>query len=76
MLEQPARLFLTNHIAIAFPPLLLLDTHNGVFRRHSAASNSVNPGSFSKWRPANTDDERVSKFQLQGLSQKTRYAFS
>jgi len=24
-----------------------------VFRRHSAASNSVNPGSFSKWRLAN-----------------------
>jgi len=23
-----------------------------VFRRHLAASNSVNPGSFSKWRPA------------------------
>jgi len=42
---------LTNHIAIAFPPCLLLDTHNDVFRQHSAASNSVNPGSFSKWRP-------------------------
>jgi len=28
------------------------DTYNRLFRRPSAASNSVNPGSFSKWRPA------------------------
>jgi len=41
-----------NHIAILFPPLRLLDKHNRLFRRPSAASNSVNPGSFSKWRPA------------------------
>jgi len=41
-----------NHIAIVFPPLPLLDTHNRLFRRPSAAYNSVNPGSFSKWRPA------------------------
>jgi len=41
-----------NHIAIVFPPLPLLDTHNRLFRRPWAACNSVNPGSFSKWRPA------------------------
>jgi len=40
-----------NHIAIVFPPLPLLDTHNRLFRRPSAVYNSVNPGSFSKWRP-------------------------
>jgi len=41
-----------NHIAKVFPPLSLLDTHDRLFRRPSAAYNSVNPGSFSKWRPA------------------------
>jgi len=40
-----------SHIAIVFPPLPFLDTHNRLFRRPSAAY-SVNPGSFSKWRPA------------------------
>jgi len=48
----------------------LLYTHKRLFRRPSAAYNSVNPGSFSKWKPAKDDDERVSKFQLQRHSQK------
>jgi len=41
-----------NHIAIVFPPLPILDTHNRLFRRPSAAYNFVNSSSFSKWRPA------------------------
>jgi len=42
---------LNNHIAIVFPPPPPF-SYSRLFRRPSAASNSVNPGSFSKWRPA------------------------
>jgi len=41
-----------NNIAIVFLLLPLLDTHNRLFHWPSAAYNSVNPDSFSKWRPA------------------------
>jgi len=44
-----------------------------VFRRHTAASNSSILAHFrngGQQKPSNIDDERVSKFQLQGPSQK------
>jgi len=63
-----------NHIAIVFPPLPLLDTHNRLFRRPLAASNSVNPGSFSKWRLAKDvkyrQQTRVQIFSFRGFRKK------
>jgi len=69
-----------NHIAIVFPPLPLLDTHNRLFCRPSAASNSVNPGLFSKWRPAkDIKYRRRTRVQIsasEAFAKKIRYAFS
>jgi len=54
-----------NHIAIVFPPLPLLDTHNRLFRRPSAGYNSINPGSFAKWRPAkDVKNRRQTRVQI------------
>jgi len=69
-----------NHIAIVFPPLPILDTHNRLFRRPSAAYNSVNPGSFSKWGPAkDVKYRRRTRVQMsasKAFAKKFRYAFS
>jgi len=69
-----------SHIAIVFPPLPLLDTHNRLFRRPSATYNSVNPGSFSKWRPAkDVKYRRRTRIQIsasEALAKKFCYPFS
>jgi len=69
-----------NHIARVFPPLLLLDTHNRLFCRPSEAYNSVNPGSFSKWRPTkDVKYRRRTRVQIsasEAFTKKFRYAFS
>jgi len=69
-----------NHIAIVFSPLPLSDTHNRLFRQSSAAYNSVNPGLFSKWRPAkDVKYRRRTRVQISALevfAKKIRYALS
>jgi len=59
----------------------VLDTHNWLFCLFAAASNSVSLANFQngdQQKMSNTDDEGVSKFQLQKPSQKEtfRYAVS
>jgi len=67
-----------NHITIVFPSLPILDTHNRLFCRPSAAYNSSILAHFQngdQQKTSNTDNERVSTFQLQRPSQKNSLRF-
>jgi len=79
MLEHPARLYsLTNHIAIAFPPLTLFRHTTVCFadiRQHLTLSILAHFQNGDQQTMSNTDDERVSKFQLQRPSQKISLRF-